>query len=146
MINPVDLENAFQDYMADLSKWIPDGPIHVELDLLRSMGLVNTKLFEPEAAIPSTTEQFYVIETSEKLTLFNNDFSVWILPKMVEGVSTTMTLLAVNQQGKPQLELVFLTSGIYNSSRLVLSILDYFLQEVRENDDLITRFNRALNP
>jgi len=146
MINPVDLENSYQGYMANLSQWIPDGPIHVDLALLRSMTLVNVHLFEPENVVPSTTEQFYVIETSEKLTLFNNDFSVWIVPKMVDGISTTMTLVALNHSGKPHLELIFLTSGVYNNSRLVLSILDFFLQEVRENEDIIIRFNRALNP
>jgi hypothetical protein len=145
MINPLDLENAFQEYMANLSRWIPDGPIQVDLDLLRNMGIVNAHLFEPEHVTPTTSEQFYVIETSEKLTLFNNDFSVWIIPKMLEGLSTTMTLLAINQTGKPHLELVFLTSGVYNNSRLVLSILDHFLQEIRENEDMIVRFNRAWN-
>ncbi|MBJ7448790.1 MAG: hypothetical protein JHC93_00340 [Parachlamydiales bacterium] len=145
MINPVELESSYQEFMADLAHWIPDGPIHVDLEMLHSMGLVNANLFEPDTAPAQGTEQFYVIETSEKLTLFNNEFSVWIVPRVVDQVSTTLTLVAVNHAGKPNLELVFLTSGVYNNSRLVLGILDYFLQEVKENEDMIVRFNKIIN-
>ena len=141
MVNPAQLEASYQEYIQDLSRWVPDGVVAVDLALLQQLGLLHTDL---GATPPDDTLNYYfnVIETPDKLTLFNQDFVVWIVPETVDGVATTFTLIATHHttasQEKPHLELVFTTSGVYNSSELVLRILEHFLQEIKENEDTIT--------
>ena len=48
-----------------------------------------------------------------------------------------MTLIALNHEEQPQLEIAFSTSGVYNSSRLVLRVLEKYLQEIQETEDTL---------
>jgi hypothetical protein len=46
-----------------------------------------------------------------------------------------LVLIALNQKGIPRLELAFLTTDVYNTSKLVLRILEKFLHEIQENEE-----------
>jgi len=64
MLNPKDLEEAYQDFSTNLNKWAPDGVIEVNLALLSDLGLLHTADSEKEKAeLPFS---FNVIETAEK--------------------------------------------------------------------------------
>lgn len=141
MLNPVQLEDRYQEFIADLNRWVPDGIDMVDLGYLHQYDLLreaNTCLSSMDLPI---THYFHVIETSEKITLFNDQFVVWIVPQLIDGVSVTYTLIALVDQGRPQLEKLFCTTGVYNSSRIVLRLLERILDEIQETEDLLHRIN-----
>lgn len=137
MMNPQDLEMTYQEYIQDLSKHAPDGIFDVDLSLLYELDLLNAQ--EEEEEDSALTQSFYVLESSDKLTLYNQKFVVWIVPKMVEETPKTFTLIALNENEKPHLEMVFATSGVYNHSNLVLRILERFLAQIEETEKEIVK-------
>lgn len=143
-MEPQDLELAYSNYMNDLSAHLPDGIVEVDLTLLQELGLLTS---EEEAGdiSDSLTHNFYVIESSEKLTLFNDKFSIWIAPMLQEENPTTYTLIALNEHQKPHLEMVFTTTGVYNHSSLVLRILEKFLEQIEENEEELIKFKESSN-
>ncbi|MBN4067099.1 hypothetical protein JYU14_03345 [Simkania negevensis] len=141
MINPIEIEASFQEYIQDLTRWAPDGIIQVDLDLLQSLGLLDCGNEEMVDDSEEMDFQFHVIESSEKITLFNEEFVIWIVPEVKENASSTFILVALNCEGSPQLELVFVTSGVYNTSRFVLQLLEHYLREIVENEDTLERIS-----
>lgn len=127
--------------MKDLSGCVPDGIIDVDLTLLQELELLNSEKSITEED-SNLTQSFYVIESPDKLTLFNQKFIVWIVPKLVDQLPKTFTLIALNENGKPHLEMVFTTSGIYNHSSLVLRILEKFLEQIEENEEELKKIDR----
>jgi len=136
MIDPQDLEVHYNAFIADLPRFVPDGILEVNLALLNDLGLLSE---EPEEEENSFSNSFYVIESADKLTLFNQKFIVWIVPKLIEQTPTTYTLVALNKKVEPRLEMVFTTTGVYNHSNLVLRILERFLEQIEENEEEIYR-------
>ncbi len=139
-MNPVDLEESFQKYIKDLPKYIPDGILDIDLVLLKELGLVTTEGKILDEDEESLTHSFYVLESPEKLTLFNQKFVVWIVPQIADDSPTTFSLIAINKGGTPHLEMVFSTAGIYNHSNLVLRILEKFLEQIEENEKEIDKY------
>ncbi|MDF2549771.1 MAG: hypothetical protein K0S07_838 [Chlamydiales bacterium] len=129
------LEDAFQQYSKNLAQWVPDGVIPVDVELLQRFGFLPSN--EGEAVTADLTRYFHVIESPAKITLYNEQFVVWIVPENINHIPTTYVLVAKNQNTKPTLELAFSTTGIYNNSRIVLRVLEKFLTEIQENEDII---------
>lgn len=134
MMNPQDLEASYLEYIKDLPRFVPDGIVDVDLPLLHELDLLQGDeiITEEESNL---THSFYVVESSDKLTLFNQKFVVWIVPKLIDQIPTTYTLIALNEPNSTHLEMVFTTTGIYNHSSLVLRILEKFLQQIEENEE-----------
>lgn len=133
MIDPQELDSYYETFATDLPRYIPDGITEVDLALLSDLGLLNTEELGLEED-DSLAQSFYVIESSEKLTLFNQKFIVWVVPKLVDQIPTTYTLVALNEPNQPHLEMVFSTTGVYNHSNLVLRILEKLLAQIEENE------------
>ncbi len=131
-MDPNVLESAYREYMKDLPRYAPDGVIDVDLSLLSEFGLLECE--EETEEETSLSHSFYVIESPEKLTLFNKKFVVWIVPQVVDEIPSTFTLIALNEDEKTHLEMIFATSGVYNHSSLVLRILEKFLEQIEENE------------
>lgn len=131
-MNPQELEGYYQTFVADLSLFLPDGLIEVDLALLHDLGFLNEG--QDNEIESNLTHSFYVIESADKLTLFNQKFIVWIVPKLVDQIPTTFTLIALNEPNQPHLEMAFSTAGVYNHSNLVLRILEKFLEQIEENE------------
>jgi hypothetical protein len=140
MIDPLELERAYQCYMADLATHMPEGLLEVDLPLLQQLNLLTQEEIETENS-DFLNESFYVVESEEKLTLFNHKYSVWIIPQIKENQPVTYTLIALNENNKPHLEMGFTTSGVYNHSSLVLRILERFLEEIDENEKEINSWS-----
>ncbi|MEZ5315434.1 MAG: hypothetical protein R3E91_04410 [Chlamydiales bacterium] len=138
-MEPADLERSYNYYINDLSNHVPDGIVEVNLALLQEFGLLTYNQGSSEEISDSFSHNFFVIESPDKLTLFNDKFSIWIVPKMMNGAPTTYTLIALNEENQPHLEIVFTASGVYNHSGLVLRILEKFLQQIEENEEEICR-------
>lgn len=140
-IDPIRLEEAFKEFTDNFQKWMPDGIISVNLNVLNQLGLLNHKDFEP-ASIDSLTHYFHVMETPDKVTLFNDRFAVWIVPKMVDNSPTTLTFIALLPNNKPHLEIVFSTEGVYNTPKYILKILQHFLTEVNDTETIISNIDK----
>ena len=139
MHNLIQIEEAFKKYIKDLNKWLPEAIYYVDLDLLSQLDLLH---FQPDSIIrdPSVTRYFQIIEAPEKITLINDQFVVWIVPDKMDEVALTYTLIAHNKlENQLKLEAAFVTTGVYNSSKLVLKILEKFLGEIQENELLLTK-------
>lgn len=139
--NPLFLEDFYKKYISDLSIWLPEGVIDVDLALLHRLGIL--KHHNEEKNHFSLTRYFHVSESLEKITLINEQFVIWIVPEKIDDIPKTYTLICLNYPAGPQLELAFCTWGIYNSSRLVLRILEKFLLEIQETEDLLTSLKKG---
>lgn len=142
MINPHILEEAFQEFSKDLSKWIPDGITQVDMKLLNDLGLLNSAELENSINEAHLNHYFHIIETPEKVTLFNEQFAIWIVPELVEENPTTTTLIALLQMNKPHLEIVYTTSGVYNTPKYILKILQHYLTEVQDTEAVILSIDK----
>ncbi|MDB6081864.1 MAG: hypothetical protein JWO53_1136 [Chlamydiia bacterium] len=132
------LDSSYEQFMNHLPELIPDGVLEVDLPLLQKLGLLNDD--GTASSGQSLTRYFHVVEAKEKITLFNDQFVIWVVPEKIEEEPTTLVLIAMNNESKLKLELAFVTSGIYNTSRLVLRIIEKLLSEIQENEDLIFHF------
>ena len=141
-MNPTELEDAFKEYSADLPKCAPDGVIEVNLPILYELDLLNTK--ESPSDQKKFTHYFHVVESPEKVTLYNDHFAIWIVPRIIEEQPSTYTLVAARQGKKPRLELVFHTTGVYNTPNFVLKILEHFLLEIQENEDILGNISKKI--
>jgi hypothetical protein len=137
MNNPTILEACYKKYINDIARWLPDGIIDVNLDILHELDLLN--FHKPGAADSALTRYFHVVESDDKLTLVNDDFIIWIVPEKQETTSLTYTLIALNKENDVQLELAFTTSGIYNNSHLVLRLLEKYLMEIQNTEDQLAK-------
>lgn len=143
MIDPQNLEKAFEGYISNLPNYIPDGLFTVDFELLQELNLVNNDEQEKNnIANDFLNESFYVIESEDKLTLFNQKYSIWIFPQVVGNAPMTFTLIARNENENPHLEMGFTTAGIYNHSSLVLKVLERFLEEIDENEKEINSWSK----
>lgn len=131
------IEEYYKKYTKNLSEWIPEGIFTVDLPLLASFDLLSFQ--HSYVADPSLTRYFHVIESSEKITLINEEFVIWIVTERLDNVPVTYTLIAINQDEYPHLEVAFAASGVYNSSLFVLRLLEKFLIDIQENERLLKK-------
>lgn len=133
MYNASMIENYFRKIIRDLTSYLPEGMIQVDIDLLQNFDLLSLDKKQD----PALTRYFHVIDSLEKITLINDQFVIWIVPEKKGHSMKTYVYIAINKNSAPHLELGFVTSDIYNSSKLVLRILEKFLHEIQENEDAI---------
>jgi hypothetical protein len=136
VLNPTQIEETFKQFMSSMPKCAHDGVIHVDLRYLHELGILQA-LQEDKSTPDDLTQYFHVIESVEKVTLFNEQFIVWIIPRMDQSVPTTLVLIAFNSHGKPRLDIAFTTSGVYNTPHYVLKIMQYFLLDLIETEETV---------
>jgi len=143
MLNPSQLETAFQDFIQNFQKWVPDGVIDVNLPVLEELGLLNHNIVESTHS-DHLMQQFHVVETPDKVTLFNEQFAIWIVPKMENDTPSTLTFIALLPNEQPHLEIVFSTSGVYNTPKYILNVLQHFLTEVADTESIISKMGKKI--
>lgn len=131
-ISAIDL--CYKRYISALSQYLPEGLILVDIDLLQELDLLN---FHQQNEDPSFTRFFQVVESEDKITLMNDQFVVWIVPEKQEEEAFTYILIATNRGEELHLELCFRVSGVYNTSRLVLRLLEKYLYEIQETEEAL---------
>jgi hypothetical protein len=141
MMSPARLEEVFCEYMNNLDGYAPDGVMEVDLPLLHSLDLLRD--WDEPSETEMLTHYFHVIETQEKLTLFNEQFAAWIVPYAMESEPVTLTLVAAVDEEAPHLELAFMTTGVYNTSRTVLKVLERTIQDIRETESVLARLSQT---
>ncbi len=143
-MNPIQLEEAYKAFTENFSKWAPDECIQVNLQLLQDLGLLSNwdiDLGAPE----SLTQQFHVIETNDKVTLFNSQFAVWIVPQTQTEIPSTLIMVAIIQNAKPHLEIVYTTSGVYNTPKYILKVLQHFMTEILDTEATLLSIDKKKN-
>lgn len=131
MENLENIEQYYQKIIQDLPSYLPEGLVDVDIDLLSHFHMLEDK--KPKDL--ALTRYFQVIESSDKVTLINNQFVVWILADHKGLKPKTFVLIALRKGDQLKLELGFRTSDIYNTSQLVLRLLENYLHEIQENED-----------
>lgn len=142
MLNPIQIEETYKEFMGNLPQWAHDGIFHIDLHVLHDLGLLDT-LHSDQSDPDDITQYFHVIESVEKVTLFNEQFIIWIIPKMSEETPLTYVLIALNHQEKANLEIVFTTAGVYNTPRYVLKVLQHFLVDMLETEATLTSMEKS---
>ena len=137
MLNPTQIEAAYKEFTTDLPHCAHDGILSIDLKTLHDQGLLN-HISGDEEDPGDLTQYFHVIESTEKVTLFNQQFIVWIVPKTEEEHPVTSVLIALNQPDKAHLEMAFTARGVYNTPRCVLKVLQYFLLDMLETEETLT--------
>lgn len=129
-----EIEEYYVDKVKKIFKSIPEGVVPVDLELLLKLNLLHFQPIQPKHEL---THYFHVIESEEKITLFNERFIVWIVPEIMESTAVTYTIIALNHPVAPHLELVFSALGVYNNSHFVMAVLEKILDDIQENELLI---------
>ena len=141
MLNPSEIESLYSEYSANLADFLHDGIMNVNLNFLYELGLLEE--IPSQADDPDDlTQYFHVIESPEKVSLFNEQFLIWIVPKMENDLPITYVLIALCNQTKANLEVVFTTSGIYNTPKFVLKVLQHFLLDMIETEATLTAIEK----
>ena len=141
MLNPNKIEEIYKEYSQDLSQWVPDGIVSVDLNLLHEQGLLETIRDENDAQ-DDFSQYFHVLETPEKVTLFNEQFIIWIVPKMEEEIPITYVMIALENNNAVHLEIVFTTSGVYNTPKFVLKVLQHYLLDMLDTEATLTAYEK----
>jgi len=139
MLSPNKIEEIYKEYSQDLSQWVPDGILSVDLNLLHEHGLLENIRDENENQ-DDFSQYFHVVETPEKVTLFNEQFIIWIVPKMEEENPITYVMIALENNNDVHLEIVFTTSGVYNTPKFVLKVLQHYLLDMLETEATLTAY------
>lgn len=134
-------EECFKKFTNSMSQWAPESLVPVNLNLLQRFGLLD--YHHRPIVDPGLTRYFQVIETVEKITLINEEFVAWIVPAKLQESAATYVLIALNAPQEPLLEVAFYTSGVYNTSHLVLRVLEKFLHEIQENEEYIKLLKKS---
>ncbi len=141
MLNPNEIEKLYEQYISNLADLAHDGIVNVDLALLHELNLLDDLdqiTDDPE----DLTQYFHVIESPEKVTLFNEQFIVWIVPKTEQDIPLTYVLIALNTHNKISLEIVFTTAGVYNTPKYVLKVLQYYLLDMLETEATLTAIEK----
>jgi len=141
MLDPNKIEETYKQFAGDLNNLAHDGILPIDLQMLHEFGLLSS-LQEEVPDQDDLMQYFHVIESIEKVTLFNEQFVIWIVPKLDLETPITYVLIALNQTKEPHLEIVFTTTGVYNTPRYVLKILQYFLIDVLETEATLTSIEK----
>ena len=142
-MNPIQLDQAYNEFISNLPSWIPEGIIEIDLKLLEEIELLNHESFEDNDDAEQLPHYFHVIETTDKVTLFNHQFVIWIVPKVVDDTPTTIVLIALLNPNHPHLEIVFSTKGVYNTPKFVLRLLKHYLSEVIDTEEAISSIEKS---
>lgn len=139
MSNLSKFEDYYKKFSQNISSYLPEDIVHVDLELLRGMDLLE--YHDPNHNDPSLTRYFHVLESEDKITLVNDEFAVWIVPDRADNIPFTYTFIALNEENRdPKLEMCFVASGVYNNSRLVLRVLEKFLAEIQESEEMLRHY------
>jgi len=141
MSDPKILEEHFQSFIKNLPVHLPDGIAFVDIRLIEELGLLKIDDLEKETQ-DSISHYFHVIETPDKITLYNDLFSIWIVPNNTETSSKTFIFIGILQNKQPHLEMAFCTEGVFNTPKYIMKVLQHYLTEVQDVEALIASMDK----
>jgi len=139
------IEQYYKEHFSQQEKWPADMLMHVDLQLLHHLDLLRdfhviTRGWSSRSEFSThltglRNHYFNFVESRDKLTLYNEEYVVWLVPGYHKHISSTYAIVALNLPNELKLELIFVSTGIYNSSFIVLRVLEKLLLEIQENND-----------
>lgn len=88
-------------------------------------------------------QNFIITESQDKLTLFNSDFVIWLVPELVQGQAVTHGYIALHHaNGDYKPELAFEAIGEYNQSGYILQALQLYLDEIKDTEKTLRSFTQ----
>lgn len=114
-------------------------------------GYVNITEILTRSAVQSATDfqqdqfnqSFIIAESQDKLTLFNTDFAIWLVPELVQGQAVTHGYIALHDaNGDYKPELAFEASGEYNESGYILRALQLYLDDIKDTETTLRSFTQ----
>ena len=141
MSDPKILEEHFQNFIKNLPAFLPDGIAVVNIKLIEELGLLKIEELEKETQDP-LSNYFHVLETPDKITLYNDTFGIWIMPQNQETSSKTFVFIGVIQNKQPHLEMAFCTEGVFNTPKYIMKILQHYLNEVQDVQAVIASMDK----
>ncbi len=134
------LDTSYSRMLEELEELSHEVLLEVDEEFLKRMGLSSQGEFMKGDQLLSRF--FHVVQRSDKMILFNDDFAVWIVPSS-ESESATYVWIAQLRNLCNGFELGFVARDQYNSSKLVLRLLERVLREIEENEELIKCYERG---
>lgn len=141
MIDPKVLEQNFQNFIKNLPTFLPDGIAPVDIRLVEELGLLKIEDNKKEK-VETLNHHFHVLETPEKITLFNENFAIWIVPQNSDTASRTFIFIATYQRDLPHLEMAFFTEGAFNTPKYIMKVLQHYLNEVQDVEAVIASIDK----
>jgi cell division protein FtsI/penicillin-binding protein 2 len=141
MPDPQVLEQHYQNFIKNLTDYLPDGIVSVDIRLVEQLGLLKIEDLEKDTQDP-LSHYFHVLETSDKITLYNDLFSIWIVPNNQDNSSKTFIFIGILQNKLPHLEVAFCTEGVFNTPKYIMKILQHYLNEVQDVEALIASMDK----
>lgn len=114
--------------------------LEVDDALLERMGLTKEGDFKEKQRLESRF--FRVVQRGDKMILYNDTFVVWIVPAPAE-MNATYTWIALIDHIAQGFEVGFVAREHYNTSKLVLRLLEQFLKEIEENEQLVKEYDKG---
>ncbi|QXE26585.1 hypothetical protein [Chlamydia buteonis] len=116
---------AFPEGFMDIADVLSHSASELKMDSIRELPISN----------------FIIAESADKLTLFNADFAVWLVPELVQGEPVTRGYIALyHSKGDYTPEMAFQASGEYNQSTLILEALQIYLQDIQDTESMLRSF------
>jgi hypothetical protein len=137
----IDEINAYYDYLEHhTTDLIPDGVVDVDVKLLQSLNILNPNQTLGGA---SAKELLQAIDSGGRITLFNDRYVLWIVPQNAISPPSTLVILArcIDNTIKP--EIAFKTAGIHNQSKTILQLIDRYLIDIQETEEILQKFEQA---
>ena len=141
MLSPNEIDVLYKNYCENLMVLAHDGIMNVDLSVLHELGILDL-LHDDKEDPNDLTQYFHVIESVEKVTLFNDQFLIWIIPKMEEETPVTYVMIAMEDEGKMNLEIVFTTAGVYNTPQYVLKVLQHYIVDMLDTEATLTAIEK----
>lgn len=142
MISLFRAEQAFSLLIKNLPFFLRESLIRVDPHQLAILGLDDQTLLQPPDQKLSYC-RFCVAEASGKLTLINEMFVAWIVPKWNSAKEETLLIVATCQAGDIHPITALILSGPRNTPNAALKILEGVLIDIRENDLLCTTLGKS---
>lgn len=130
------LDCFFEELATHSSELLPDGIIDINIATLLALQLLSE-----ECPGPNTTPIAHLlqaIESDGKVTLFNDNFVIWIVPRRERDEPVTTVYIARRYASSVKPELAFRAAGIHNRSRTILRLIDKYLAEILDTENVLS--------
>lgn len=129
------IEQYYHKFIKNPSKWLPEGLIDINIELLNKYDLLEFRFKSP----CHLEDRFQKIERKDKTILINDQFIVWLVPNKSHLPFATYILIALNKKDEIKLEAGFKAKGLYNDPEIVLRLVEKVLAEIEETEDWIRK-------
>jgi len=134
VINIEEINNFFEKLINNTTTFLPDGIVDINIKILQSLQILSNK-----HPTPKKPQVLQAIEAQGKITLFNEEFIIWVAVQAESTPPCTLVFIARNSNDTIKPELGFRTQGIYNRSKTIMQLIDRFLADIQETECVLSQ-------